>query len=39
MILEVVIRRPPEAGICVSKYIRPEGEGMIVAEPLGIGRH
>src|SRR5574344_440378 len=35
-ILPVVIRRPPEAGICVSKYIRPEGEGMIGAEPLGI---
>ena len=38
MILEVCISRPPEAGICVSKYIRPEGEGMIGAEPLGIGR-
>src|SRR5574344_2746275 len=27
--LSVVIRRPPEAGICVSKYVRPEGEGII----------
>jgi hypothetical protein len=37
--LSVVIRRPPEAGICVSKYVRPEGRGIIGAEPLGITRY